>query len=137
MRNATKIALAIAACAAAIGLGCAPTKKEVQRSEHFLTDAGFLKIPADNAERTAALHNLAPERLTEVRRGDKMYYVYPDPKVCGCLYVGSPDQYDEYLRLVHQAGHPQPEPVPWNEGELSNSSALMNWELWGPWPWWD
>jgi hypothetical protein len=52
-----------------------------------------------------------------------------------CLPEGTRD--DEYLCLVHQPGNPQPEPVPSNEGELSNASALQNWELWGPWPWWD
>jgi hypothetical protein len=137
MRTWMRCALAIAAAAAIAGTGCTPTPKQVKRSEQMLADAGFKQVPADNDERRAALHRLAPEQVTEVRRGDRMYYVYPDPKVCGCLYVGSPEEHDEYLRLVHQAGHPQPAPIPWNEGELGNSSANLNWELWGPWPWWD
>jgi hypothetical protein len=137
MRTWMRCALAVAAGAALAGTSCTATPKQVKRSEHMLADAGFKQVPADNDERTAALHRLAPERVTEVRRGDRMYYVYPDPKVCGCLYVGSPEEHDEYLRLVHQAGNPQPAPVPWNEGELSNSSGALNWELWGPWPWWD
>jgi hypothetical protein len=137
MRTWMRCALAIAAAAAIAGTGCTPTPKQVKRSEQMLADAGFKQVQADNDERRAALHRLAPEQVTEVRRGDRMYYVYPDPKVCGCLYVGSPEEHDEYLRLVHQAGHPQPAPIPWNEGELDNSSANLNWELWGPWPWWD
>ena len=137
MRTQMRCALAIAAAAATIGMGCVATKKQVAHSEHMLADAGFRQVAADNPERSGALHRLAPERVTEVKRNDRMYYVDPDPKVCGCLYVGSPDEFDEYRRLVHQAGNPEPQPVPWNEGELSNSSALENWEAWGPWPWWD
>ena len=138
MRHWILRTLAIAASAALVGTACTtePPKK-VERSEQMLSDAGFRQVPADNPERAAALRRLAPDTVTEVRRGDRMYYVYPDPKLCGCLYVGSPTEHDEYLRLVQQSGHPQPKPIPWNEGELGNSSATLNWELWGTWPWWD
>ena len=71
--------------------------------------------------------------MTPVRRGERTFYVYPDPRLCGCLYVGTSDEYDSYRRIVHQSGHPEPGPVPWNEGGLGN--AAMNVQVWGPWPW--
>jgi hypothetical protein len=127
--------LALAATAVIASAGCT-TRSSVTGSEHMLSDAGFRPVPADTPERSSALRRLRPDTVTEVRRGERTFYVYPDPKVCGCLYVGTEDEYDEYRKLVFQAGHPQPEPVPWNEGELGNG-ALSSETIWGAWPWWD
>ena len=135
MRDRTKGALACLAIAA-IAAACATPRSQVQHSEHMLSDAGFRAVPADTPERVDALQRLQPDTVTEVRRGERTFYVYPDPKGCNCLYVGTEDEYDEYRKLVYQAGNPEPKQVPWNEGELGNG-ALGSEAIWGTWPWWD
>jgi hypothetical protein len=130
------LALALAAAAGIDWTGCAARQEaRVEGDEHLLTDAGFHSVPADSPERASALARLRPDTVTEVRRGDRTFYVYPDPHGCHCLYVGSSDENDEYRKLLYQKGHPQPGAVPWNEGELNNGS--VNWESFGAWPWWD
>jgi hypothetical protein len=130
------LALAFAASAGIFGTGCAAHQEaRVEGDEHLLTDAGFHSVPADTPVREAELAKLRPDAVTEVRRGDRTFYVYPDPKGCHCLYVGSSDEHDEYRKLLYQKGHPQPGLVPWNEGELDNSA--VDWESFGAWPWWD
>jgi hypothetical protein len=134
MASWARSALAAVTLAALVGAGCQAGAKKAARQEEMLSAAGFRTIPADTPERVDALHRLTPGRVTPVLRGERTYYVYPDPKTCGCLYVGTADEYDSYKKIVHQAGNPDPGPVPWNEGALGN--AAMN-EVWGPWPWWD
>jgi hypothetical protein len=137
MRSWMLGAIAIAVAAAVSGTGCAaPRKKEVARDVQLLTAAGFRQIPADNAERAAALERLEPGQVVPVIHRDRTFYVYPDPKVCACLYVGRPDEYDAYLRILKQRANPEPAPLPWNADRYSNGSALLNPGIWGGWDWW-
>ena len=130
-------ALALVAAAALAFAGCASKRPAaIEHSEHMLADAGFRSVPADTPERVAALQRLQPETVTEVMRDGRTFYVFPDPKECHCLYVGTEDEYGEWQKLLYQSGHKQPAPVPWNEGELGNG-AMGNWGVWGGWPWWD
>jgi hypothetical protein len=137
MRAWTRGAVVVALAAATIGSGCTGPvrKKQAERSDHLLRAAGFRQIPADNPDRAAALERLPRNQVTPVVRDDRTFYVYPDPTICGCLYVGRADEYDSYRRLLQQEGNPQPEPLPWNSGRLSNGSALLNPGVWGPWDW--
>lgn len=135
MATWTQGALAAIAGVALAAAGCQARVNKLMGQKEMLEAAGFRTIAADTPERVDALHRLAPGRVTPVLRGERTFYVYPDPKLCGCLYVGTGDEWDSYRRILHQAGHPEPGPVPWNEGALSN--AAMNVQVWGPWPWWD
>ena len=129
---AARLLLIAAAVLAAAGCGTL-REEEAGRDEPMLEDAGFRRVPADTPEREALLRRLPPDRVTEVERGERTFYVFPDPDGCLCLYVGSSDQHDEYQRLRFQSGHPQQPPLPWNEGE----SAGLGWAVYGDWPWWD
>ena len=90
---------------------------------------GFQKKLADTPEKLAHLGTLTPaRRLVAHRRNDQLYYVYADPAMCQCLYVGTPAQYQRVLekRLANEqlvAQH-----------ELLNEDAAI-WALWAPWPW--
>ena len=75
------------------------------------------------------LRTLTPARRLVVHRRDgQLSYVYADPAVCKCLYVGTPAQYERVLekRLANE------ELVAQQEG--LNDSAVM-WAIWAPWPW--
>jgi hypothetical protein len=130
------LAVALAAGIAAAGCTTPRQKRAADRAEHLLTAAGFRQIPADNPDRAAALARLEPGQVTPVVRRDRTFYVYPDAQRCGCLYVGRADEYDSYLKLREQEKSPQPEPLPWNAGRLSNASSLLNPGVWGEWDWW-
>lgn len=129
---AARLLLIAAAVLSAAGCGTM-RRSEAVRDQPMLEDAGFRSVLADTPERAELLRRLPPDRVTEVRRGERLFYLFPDPDLCRCLYVGSSDEYDEYQRLRFQSGHPQQPPLPWNEGE----SAGIGWAVYGDWPWWD
>jgi len=98
-------------------------------TEQLLTAAGFDKKVADTPERLAHLERLTPARkLVAHRRDGKLYYVYADPEMCKCLYVGTATQYQVALekRLANE------ELVAMQEHQ--EDDALL-WALWAPWPW--
>lgn len=62
-------------------------------------------------------------------KGDTVHYVYADPLVCGCLYVGTQQAYAEYKR------HEQEQNLA-DERQMTaetHSDAAWNWGAWGHW----
>ena len=97
-------------------------------TEQLLTAVGFQKKVADTPEKLAHLGTLTPaRRLVAHRRDGQLYYVYADPAMCKCLYVGTPAQYQRVLekRLANEQLVAQQ--------ELLNEDAVT-WALWAPWP---
>src|SRR5205809_166657 len=98
-------------------------------TEQLLTAAGFDKKVADTPERLAHLERLTPARkLVAHRRDGKLYYVYADPEMCKCLYVGTATQY----RIALEKRMANEELVAMQEHQ--EDDALL-WALWAPWPW--
>ena len=89
----TKLALLLVA--AIVLSGCQTVL--VSHREAVLEDAGFKATPADTPERQALLSGLPARRIT-ARPYD--LYVYADPLVCDCLYIGSQEAYAKYLALT-------------------------------------
>src|ERR1700722_20550232 len=124
-RNGMGIALigvfAIAACQSQSAL--------VTQSEDNLAAAGFVVRPANTPERIAMLNRLPPHHFVQRVKGDVVHYVYADPLVCGCLYVGTQQAYNQYK--LHQQQQNLAD-----ENQMSAqmySDAAWNWNAWGPW----
>ena len=119
-----------AACALALlaGLaGCETQQQVVAAKEDSLAAAGFTQIPANTPERVAMLRRLLPNRFLRRVRADTVSYVYADPLVCECLYVGSQQAYGQYRAVKQQE-------------QIANEQALAaeqysdpqwNWGGWG------
>lgn len=93
-------------------------------TEQLLAGAGFEKKVADTPEKLAYLRTVTPaRRLVPHRRDGQLYYVYADPAMCKCLYVGTPVQYQRVLekRLANEQLVAQQ--------ELLNDDAVI-WALW-------
>src|SRR5258708_7129874 len=86
--------------AAAILTGCATLQAASTRSaEEMLSAAGFRVEAADTSPGPAGVRTApAWQLLREVRDG-KTVYVYRDPQVCSCRYVGGEPEYQQYQRL--------------------------------------
>jgi hypothetical protein len=98
-------------------------------TEHILAAAGFRKKIADTPEKLAHLETLTPaRRLVAHPRDGQLYYVYADPVVCKCLYVGTAAQYQ--LALEKRLKDDQLVAVE----EHRNDDAVI-WGIWAPWPW--
>ena len=105
--------------------GCATMQAAATRStEELLSAAGFHMEPADTPEKLAELQTLPARQVLPRTRDGKTTYVYPDPRVCHCLFVGGEPQYQQYERLRVQT-------------DIANeeSSAAVMGGPWGPWRW--
>ncbi len=88
-----------ALCAAVFGLSACQTEQQaVAEHEDSLAAAGFIVRPANTPERIAMLKRLPAHRFVQRVKGDQVHYVYADPLVCGCLYVGTQQAYNTYKR---------------------------------------
>ncbi len=115
-------AMAAVACLPA----CVSTQQVVGEEENMLAAAGFLVRPANTPERQAALASLPPNRLVQRFHDDRVAYLYADPVVCQCLYVGSQGAYGRYQqeRLQQRLADEQVE-----ASEFGYGGGFG----WGPW----
>jgi len=121
-------ALLFVSCLALLS-ACQTPQQTVSQKEDNLAAAGFVIRPANTPERRAMLTKLPPNRFVQRMKGDNVHYVYADPLVCGCLYVGSQQAYNQYKR------HEQEQHLA-DERQMtaqSYSDAAWNWGTWGPW----
>lgn len=82
--------------------GCATPQERVADKEDKLAAAGFNARPADNPARQALLQKLPPHHFVMREVNGHYVYMYADPLVCGCLYVGSEDAYSRYKQEMFQ-----------------------------------
>ncbi|MCE0745279.1 hypothetical protein LWC05_15490 [Acetobacter sicerae] len=109
--------------------GCMSAQQEITQKEDHLAAAGFILKPANTPERAAMLTRLPPHRFLRRDKGDLVTYVYADPNVCDCLYVGSQQAYATY-RANQQAQYMADENR--MTAEAYEDSA-WDWGMWGPW----
>ena len=108
---------------------CATPQQVVTRNEDNLAAAGFIVQPSNTPERQAMLNRLPPHRFIVRTRGNTVTYVYADPLVCDCLYVGSQQAYSQYRLHIQQQQLA-------DEQEMTAqtySDTAWNWGAWGPW----
>jgi hypothetical protein len=123
---------AITVLAAAALFGCAGMHQaQVKSTEEMLAAAGFTMKPADTPERILDLQELPPQKLVAQRRNGDVYYVYADPEVCHCIWVGDQKQYSEYRRLSLQKQIADEQLM----AAQATENAMLHWDVWRPWPW--
>ena len=81
---------------------CATQQERVADKEDKLAAAGFVARPADTPARQAMLQKLPPHKFVMRAAGGNYVYLYSDPLVCGCLYVGSSQAYSTYKQMMFQ-----------------------------------
>ena len=113
----------------AVLVACQTQQQIVTQHEDNLAAAGFIIRPANTPERKAMLSRLPPNRFVKREKGDTIHYIYADPLVCGCLYVGSQQAYDQYTRDRQQQHLADEQQMTAD----SYSDAAWNWDAWGPW----
>jgi hypothetical protein len=83
------------ALVAAVLSACA-SRQVVMSREDLLVSAGFTARPADTPARQAALRALPANRFVQQGQGDRAIYLYADPLVCNCLYIGDQAAYGRF-----------------------------------------
>jgi hypothetical protein len=75
------------------------------------------------------LSQLPPHKFVQRPHGDSVEFVYADPLVCDCLYVGSQEAYDRYRAYAQQKKLADEQQM---TAQLYNNPG-WNWGAWGPW----
>ncbi|AHJ62902.1 hypothetical protein [Granulibacter bethesdensis] len=119
-------------CALGILLaGCATQEEIISNQETLLSAAGFVIKPVNTPERQTSLTTLPPNRIVMQPSGDKMTFLYADPVVCKCLFVGDQPSFSRYQQMTFQqrlANQAQ-------STALAYQSASFGWGPWGGGPW--
>jgi hypothetical protein len=106
-----------------------PDPWTTETTEQLLAAAGFDQKLADSPEKLANLQLLTPaRRLVSQERNGQLYYVYADPALCKCMYVGTAAHYERARR--QQLANDQLIAV---QDHLS--VPILDWGIWAPWPW--
>lgn len=90
--------LAASLCLAATA--CTDGSKAVMNKEDMLAASGFKFVPANTPARQEAFRRLPPHKFVREVRGDRVLYVYADPTICVCIYVGGQKAYGTYRARV-------------------------------------
>ena len=101
-RNFRKSLCAAAICVPLVLGACATKQERVADKEDKLAAAGVVARPADTPARQAMLQKLPPDKFVMRPAGGNYVYLYSDPLVCGCLYVGSAQAYTTYKQEMFQ-----------------------------------
>jgi hypothetical protein len=109
--------------------GCASTSELVANKEDQLAAAGFVVKPANTPQRQAMLQRLPPHHFVRRVHGDAVNYVYADPLVCDCLYVGTQQAYGRYMQYLQQKRLADEQETT----AMLYSDPAWNWGMWGPW----
>jgi hypothetical protein len=116
-----------------LGMGalaaCQTQQQIVSQHEDNLAAAGFVVSPANTPERQAMLKRLPPHKFVQRVSGDTVHYIYADPLVCGCLYVGTQQAFAQY-KLHQQQQNLADEQLMTAQ---TYSDPAWNWNAWGPW----
>ncbi|HEX4709548.1 hypothetical protein [Phenylobacterium sp.] len=106
---------------------CQTTAERVSSKEDTLAAAGFTMLPANTPERQAQLSKLPPNKFVPRTTGDTTQYVYADPVVCNCLYIGDQKAYGAFRQDVLDKKIA-------NEQEMAAMTYEDGWD-WGGWDW--
>lgn len=129
MKYPTLIAIAGAALLLS---ACETTRNRVSQQEDLLSAAGFSMKPADTPKRQEELRRLPPDRFVAHSKGDHVVYLFADPVVCDCLYVGDQNAFNAYKHEVFEQHIA-------DEQQLTAEMYTQPWGWggwdWGPWGW--
>ena len=111
-----------------VAAACQTPQQKIAGKEDILSAAGFKFLPANTPQRLASFKQLPPHQFSRQMRDGQVFYVYPDPTVCACLYVGNQAAYARYQKDVFEKQLA-------NEQAMTAQDMAMTWD-WGPWDGW-
>jgi hypothetical protein len=97
MKLFKSIVVVSALCVAAAGC-----ETNTKFKEDMLSSSGFKATPPSTPALLASMKSLPPHKLSKTTYKGKTVWVYPDPTICGCLYVGNQIARDAYVQKQSQ-----------------------------------
>jgi hypothetical protein len=138
-----QITNATLAAALLVLAGCQTPSHRIVTHENNLAAAGFTIRPADTVKRQTLLAQLPAHKFVKRITKDTVHYIYADPSVCRCLYVGTQEAYGKYQEnkqsdaRIKQLESDLKDHQNAAEDDDFNAQVYDNpafeWEAWGPW----
>ena len=120
-----KLGVALVVLGTLTAAACQSPQQKIGAKENMLIAAGFKFVPVNTPARQAAFKQLTPHKFARETRDGRTFYVYPDPTVCDCLYVGDQKAYGTYnfdALKKHLA----------DQQAMAAEGLMATWD-WGPW----
>jgi hypothetical protein len=86
----------------ALCVAVAGCESNTKFKEDMLASSGFKQTRPNTPVQLASMKSLPPHKLTKTTYKGKTVWVYPDPTICACLYVGNQVAYDAYVQRQRQ-----------------------------------
>jgi hypothetical protein len=90
----------------------APSRPSLEQTSFYLSSAGFRLQVANDPAGQKALHALPAHRFVTNGAGETLRYLYAEPQRCVCIFVGTQQAYDRYLKLLKQPLQPTDDVAP-------------------------
>ena len=116
--------------------GCQTLGQRVKDKEDLLAAAGFTVQPANTPQRLASLRALPANKFIPKAKGDGLSYIYADPVVCNCLYVGNQTAFNAYKKEVFTRNIVDEQQLTAETYSDQWNWAGWDWGAWGPRGWW-
>jgi hypothetical protein len=91
MRRISRLALALAATAVAVAAPAQTLKRD-----RLMEQSGFVMRPADTPQKRARIARLPPLQFLRRNGPRGRYYLFADPKLCVCVFVGNQQAMDNF-----------------------------------------
>lgn len=130
--GALRLLAAAALLLGSFGLAAAEDqgRPALDKNSLYLRSAGFRVQVANDPAGKKALHALPAHRFVLNGAGEAARYFYAEPDHCVCIFVGTQQAYDRYLKFVSQPLKATDDPAPDYKTEagvlLSNQPARQS-----------
>ena len=98
--------------ASAVAAVEAPTQPSLEKNSFYLSSAGFRIQVANDPAGQKALHALPAHRFVANGAGEALRYFYAEPQHCVCVFVGTRQAYDTYLKMLNLPPKPTDDVAP-------------------------
>ena len=83
-----------------LGFFCDPAASGQEATDMKLDDAGFSVRVADTPAKIARLRKVPPRQFLRRVKAGRTTYMYVDPDLCKCVYLGGQDAMNNYRAMV-------------------------------------
>jgi hypothetical protein len=105
-------AIVLSLCAFGVTAAEAPSPLSLEKNSFYLSSAGFRIQVANDPAGQKALRALPAHRFVANGVGEALRYFYAEPQHCVCIFVGTQQAYDNYLKFVGQPLKPTDDVAP-------------------------
>ena len=83
-----------------LGFFCDPAASGQEATDMKLADAGFIVRVADTPAKIARLRTVPSRKFLRRVKAGRTTYMYVDPDLCKCVYLGGQDAMNNYRAMV-------------------------------------